>query len=244
MFGQTFTPGDLATIALLVLLEGLLSIDNALVLGILSQRVDPDRRSKALSYGLIGALVLRILAVAAAAFLLRFSWLKLVGGLYLIWAGLEHFLRAPKKRKLPPEARRLASLHWVILQIELTDLAFAVDSILAAFALVGGPPPGFGSLHPKLWLVITGGMLGVILMRFAAAIFARLLDRFPHLQTSGFVLVMLIGGKLVLDWSFNTPQHPDRLDFNDYHAPALYIFWGLMLVILAMGTLAPGRRKK
>ena len=80
MFGQTFAPGDLATVGFLVILEGLLSIDNALVLGVLAQRVAPPLRMKALSYGLIGGLLLRLAAIAAAAILLRFSILKLLGG--------------------------------------------------------------------------------------------------------------------------------------------------------------------
>jgi len=71
MFGQTFDTNDIAIIGLLVVLEGFLSIDNALVLGILAKRLPKAQRNKALSYGLIGAMVFRLIAVvAAAAFLL------------------------------------------------------------------------------------------------------------------------------------------------------------------------------
>jgi YkoY family integral membrane protein len=240
MFGQTFTPGDLATIAMLVLLEGLLSLDNALVLGVLSQRVEPGLRRKALSYGLIGALALRIFAVAAALYLLRFQWLKLAGALYLMWISFSHFVFGAKKRKVPEDTANPISLGRVILQIELMDLAFAVDSVLAAVALVGPAPAGSGAIHPKLWVIITGGMLGVILMRFAAALFAQLLDRFRRLNTCAYLLVLLIAVKLVLDWHFNIPGHPGRLDFSSPKSPAMWIFWGAALSVLVFGFFRQG----
>ena len=88
--------------------------------------------------------------------------------------------------------------------IEVTDVAFAVDSILAAIALVGSAPVGHVGPHPKLWVVITGGMIGVMLMRVAAAMFIRLLERFPRFETSAYLLVLTIGLKLLVDWAVNT----------------------------------------
>ena len=106
--------------------------------------------------------------------------------------------------------------------IELTDIAFAVDSILAAIALVGAAPTGHTGFHPKLWVVITGGMLGVILMRFAAVIFIKLLDKFPRFETAAYLLVAVIGGKLLVDWHFNVPgQAHSRVDFHSPVQPCL-----------------------
>jgi predicted tellurium resistance membrane protein TerC len=119
--------------------------------------------------------------------------------------------------------------------IELTDIAFAIDSILAAIALVGSPPPDHVGPHPKLWVVITGGILGVVLMRFAAVVFIRLLERFPRFETSAYLLVTVIGGKLVLDWAVNTPENPHILDFHDPSGIAFWIFWLLMLLCLSIG---------
>ena len=103
-----------------------------------------------------------------------------MGGGYLLWISAQHFIG--QRRKKPeeptlidedPEAAPAAPLvpgFWAtVLRIEVTDIAFAVDSILAAIALVGSAPPGTEGPHPKYWVVITGGMIGVILMRVAAA---------------------------------------------------------------------------
>src|SRR5205823_1324921 len=121
--------------------------------------------------------------------------------------------------------------------IELTDIAFAVDSILAAIALVGPPAAGTpeDSFHPKLWVIVTGGMLGVILMRVAAVMFIRLLERFPRFEFSAYLLVAVIGLKLLMDWAFNSADHPHRVNFHDFHSPAFWAFWSLMAICLAAG---------
>src|SRR3954469_24517424 len=91
MFGQTFEPHDLIVIGVLVVLEGVLSIDNALVLGLLARRLPKHLQSRALTYGLVGAFVFRLIAVATAAYLLHWQIVKLAGGLYLVWVAIKHF---------------------------------------------------------------------------------------------------------------------------------------------------------
>lgn len=248
----------MVVVGMLVLLEGVLSIDNALVLGILAKRLPPHLRPRALSYGLIGAFVFRVIAIATASFLLRWTFVKLLGGGYLIFIAVKHlFFEAQEEHperieldtsghpvlidvttggELTPaqedieirervpvgvslvtgeqgggaasaasaggtRARRYPSFWATVAVIELTDVAFAVDSILAAMALAG-------SRQEKLWVVIAGGILGVVLMRFAAAIFIKLLDRFPRFEESAYLLVIVIGLKLVADWGFNSDWAP------------------------------------
>src|SRR5256885_15279967 len=97
-FGQKAEPHDLVIVALLVVLEGVLSIDNALVLGLLAKRVPKRLQGRALTYGLVGALVFRMAAIGAATWLLQWTWAKLLGGAYLIYVSFKHFLfdEAPK----------------------------------------------------------------------------------------------------------------------------------------------------
>jgi len=258
--GQQFEWGDLAIVGLLVLLEGVLSIDNALVLGLLAKRLPPEQRPRALSYGLIGAFVFRVLAIATASFLLRWTFVKFLGGGYLIFIAVKHLFfesqeeeegklvldasgqpvlvdvdtggsltaeqeeleikervpvgaslvtdpdgtaPEPTRRAGQPGKRRSPSFWGTVAVIELTDVAFAVDSILAAMALAG-------SRQEKLWVVITGGILGVVLMRFAAAIFVRLLERFPRFEVSAYLLVIVIGLKLLADWGLNSDWSAKR----------------------------------
>jgi YkoY family integral membrane protein len=292
MFGQTFEGHDLAIIGLLIVLEGVLSIDNALVLGILARRLPKHQQKQALTYGLIGAFVFRILAIALAAVLLRWWFVKLLGGAYLIYITVKHFFFEEHHEHAAPEVghgdavavvnpqtgepltkaeeekelaahvpiplpaavaapgRKFAKFWPTVLVIELTDVAFAIDSILAAMALIAGVPHDPSKTHPKLWVVIAGGFLGVVLMRFAAVVFIKLLDKFPRLATAAYMLVFIIGVKLLVDWYFNKP--PDNLppgtvfhgpaDFHSLSSPAFWVFWVLMLACFAYGFM-PRREK-
>jgi YkoY family integral membrane protein len=248
MLHQTFEPRDLLVVLVLVALEGVLSIDNALVLGILARRLPPASRAKALTYGLVGALVFRLIAVALAAQLLQWRFVKLIGGGYLLYvAGKELLTHKPPhcRDSSAPIASAEAdssATHgfWsTVGAIELTDIAFAIDSIVAAIALVGPAPPNHHGLHPKFWVVATGGMLGVVLMRFAAVLFIRLIERFPRLELSAYLLVGIIGVKLVLDWLLNAQRQ--RLDFESPSSPAFWTFWAAIAVCMAVGLLPTGR---
>jgi YkoY family integral membrane protein len=256
LFGQTFEPHDLIIIAFLVVLEGVLSIDNALVLGLLARRVPKRLRPRALSYGLIGALIFRIIAIIAAGYLLQWRFPKLLGGLYLIYVAIKHFIW-PEKEHVDEslaqtahesleddiaEQQRMTThskLFWnAVIAIELTDIAFAVDSIVAAVAMVSGAEAGEKStVHPKLWLVVVGGMLGVIAMRFAAAMFIKLLDKFPRFELSAYLLVLVIGVKLILDYFFK-----DRLDFHSAQDPAFWVFWSIMVAAFCVGFIKPRQK--
>lgn len=264
--GQEFVTSDLAVVGLLLVLEGVLSIDNALVLGLLAKRLPPSQRKRALSYGLIGAFVFRFVAIATATFLLQWTWVKLLGGAYLLYISLKHLFFESREEepdhieideqgepvlvvaetgepisaerevieiaeRVPfplaegegsvlenaPQSERvnrgalsspkldMRKFWWTVFVIEMTDIAFAVDSIVAAIGVVGSPPPGTpaSAPHPKLWVVILGGFLGVVLMRFAAVLFIKLLDRFPRFETAAYLLVSIIGLKLLADWGLN-----------------------------------------
>lgn len=291
-YGQVFDWHDLAVIGLLIVLEGVLSIDNALVLGLLAKRLPKHQQPRALTYGLIGAFVFRLIAIATAGLLFRWRVVKLIGGGYLVFIAVKHLFFETKEETpetlavdeagepvildartggpltpeqqdveihervpvdvAPRESRKGYSRFWpTVLVIELTDIAFAVDSILAAIALVGGMPSDRpkDALHPKLWVVLVGGMLGVILMRFAAVIFIKLLDRFPRFEEAAYLLVIVIGGKLLADFFFNKPPNPlpegwhAPLDFHSVSSPAFWVFWGLMVVCFAIGFL-PSKKAK
>jgi YkoY family integral membrane protein len=284
-WGQTYNNHDLIVILLLVVLEGLLSIDNALVLGLLAKRVPKHLQGRALTYGLVGAFVFRFLAVATASYLLKWHIVKLIGGGYLIYIAVKHlFFEAQEESKetlstdkeghlelrdsttgnpltadqeileikervpvpIPEQQLRAGRSFWMtVVVIELTDIAFAVDSILAAIALVGAPPADHptNAFHPKLWVVVTGGLLGIMLMRVAAVMFIRLLEKFPRFELSAYLLVIVIGLKLLADWGFNSKDHPHVVNFHSYMCPEFWVFWLSMLAALAVGFLPPRKSK-
>jgi len=244
LLGQTFDPHDLLVVAILIVLEGTLSIDNAVVLGLLARRLPEHCRGRALSYGLIGAFVFRLIAIVLATTLLKWNVFKLLGGLYLLYVALRHFLEKKDDghehgEEHGPSAtvQKASGKFWpTVAVIELTDMAFAVDSILAAIGVVGRPPADTppDSLHPKLWVVFVGGFLGVVLMRYAAMGFSKLLDRFPRFEPAAYLLVLAIGAKLVIDWA-DGRWHFEGIDFHSAQSPAFWAFWIVMVACFAFG---------
>jgi YkoY family integral membrane protein len=211
-FGLTLA--DFATIALtvgwLVILELLLSGDNALVLAVMVRHLPKQQQKRALLYGIWGAIVFRLIAVVSAEYLLRFWQLKVVGGLYLILLALRHFLQSSDADEEGSEAAKsFGRGFWgTVISVELADIAFSIDSILAAVALVEGMPEKLQNIKVlALGIIWSGGVLGIIMMRFVAQVFIKVLDRFKGLAAGAYFLVAWIGIKLT-GGGLNDAFHP------------------------------------
>jgi YkoY family integral membrane protein len=186
---------DVLTIGLLVLLEGLLSADNALVLAVLVLGLPKEEQKKALRYGILGAFFFRAVATLLAVYLIELSWVKLAGAAYLLYLPYAHFFgshqghdrRAPK----PATAFLGLSAFWAtVIKVELTDVVFAVDSILVAVAMSN-----------KTWVILTGGILGIIAMRLVIGKLLALIQRYPALVDGAFLIIAWVGIKLLLEFS-------------------------------------------
>jgi YkoY family integral membrane protein len=185
---------DLLTIALLVVLEGLLSADNALVLAILVLGLPRHQQRKALRYGILGAFAFRILATLLAVHLLTVTWVKLVGALYLLYLAWKHFFghqEGESRRAIRPARPWLGlSAFWAtVIKVELTDIVFAVDSILVAVAM-----------SSKTWVIVTGGVLGIIAMRLVIGQLLAIVRRYPALVDGAFIIIAWVGVKLMIEY--------------------------------------------
>jgi YkoY family integral membrane protein len=215
-----FHYSDLLTIALLVVLEGLLSVDNALVLALLVMGLPKAQQKQALRYGIAGAFLFRVLATLFAAYMLRVGWIKLVGGLYLLYLAYKHFFAGGD----PTEVRRVpAAKPWLgltafwatVVKVELTDIVFAIDSILVAVAM-----------SPKIWVVITGGLLGIAAMRMVTGELVRIVERYPALVDGAFVIIAWVGLKLLIEFA-----HTEG--YIGFQIPK-WLSLGLIIVIFAV----------
>ncbi len=191
---MSFTPADLVTIVLLVLLEGLLSADNAMVLAVLVLGLPRDQQQKALRYGILGAFTFRSVAILLAAHMIRLAFVKLIGAAYLLWLPYQHFFRrgGAEERRTIRAAKPWLGLtaFWAtVVRVELTDLVFAIDSILVAVAM-----------SPKIWVVLTGGILGIVAMRMVIGQLLAIVRRYPPLVDGAFVIIAWVGIKLLLEY--------------------------------------------
>ncbi|MBC8137818.1 MAG: TerC family protein [Fibrella sp.] len=219
------TPGDLLIVGTLIVLEGLLSADNALVLAILVKHLPKEQQKKALLYGLIGAFVLRGTAIFFARFLMGVWWLCGVGAIYLMFLAGKHFLT--RHEHDDPDNPKVGASFWAtVVQVEFTDLVFAVDSILVAVALVHDPE--------KVWIVYTGGFLGILLLRLAASFFIRLITKYPALDHMAYGLVGWAGLKLA---SAAMDIRAESLHLPEPHYLPTWAFWIGFGLIAGLGSL-------
>ncbi|MCS7067562.1 MAG: hypothetical protein N2Z75_09740 [Meiothermus sp.] len=183
----------LIVIGILIVLEAVLSADNAMVLGVMVRQLPPPWRQRALFYGIAGAYILRGLALLFAVYLIQFWWIQALGALYLLYIAIRHFSkRGPKEEVRPHSGQTLTTVtprqFWsIVAQIELADLAFAVDSVLVAVAL-----------SDKLWIIFTGVFIGILALRFVAVLFVGLLEKYPRFEAVAFAVVGFAGVKLAI----------------------------------------------
>ncbi|RSD29465.1 TerC family protein [Mesobacillus subterraneus] len=230
----------------LVVMEGLLAADNALVLAIMVKHLPEEKRKKALFYGLAGAFVFRFASLFAISFLVDVWQLQALGALYLLFMAANHIFRkivfrdSGETEDQPVKEAGKKSGFWVtVLKVEVADIAFAVDSILAAVALAvvlpKTPLPQIGGMDGGQFLVIfAGGMIGLIIMRFAANMFVNLLERRPGLEIAAFGIVGWVGVKLAVV----TLSHPELniLSSDFAHSTG----WKLTFYAVLVGIAAAG----
>lgn len=193
-------PGaSLAIIGNLIIIESLLSVDNAAVLATMVMDLPQNQRDKALKYGIWGAYFFRGLAMIFASFLITIWWLKPIGGLYLLYLVYDYWkskrTESTDDDTLDKESNWLYKLtvgslgsFWAtVCLVELMDMAFSIDNVFAAVAFT-----------PNIILVCIGVFIGILAMRFIAQWFVKLMEKFNFLETAAFIVIAILGIKLTL----------------------------------------------
>ncbi|WP_066253539.1 TerC family protein [Neobacillus drentensis] len=228
---------------ILVALEGLLAADNALVLAIMVKQLPEEKRKKALFYGLAGAFVFRFASLFVISFLVDVWQVQAIGAIYLLFMAGNHIFRKVVKGKAEEkeekEASKASSFWLTVLKVEVADIAFAVDSILAAVAMAVALPetplPNIGGLDGGKFLVIfAGGIIGLIIMRFAANQFVKLLEKRPGLEIAAFTIVGWVGVKLAV----YTLSHPALAILNEEFAHSTG--WKITFYVVLVGIAVVG----
>ena len=181
-----------------VLLECLLSVDNAAVIATMVMDLEPNQRKKALRYGIIGAYVFRGIALLTASFILGLWYIKPIGGLYLLYIAYAYFR---DKNKEAGDTHKPVNESWIykntigmlglfwttVVLVEMMDIAFSIDNIFAVVAFSN-----------NIILIIFGVFVGILAMRFIAQGFVKLMDENPALKDAAFIVIAILGFKLTL----------------------------------------------
>ncbi|RYY37903.1 MAG: DUF475 domain-containing protein [Sphingobacteriaceae bacterium] len=198
LLGEDIEAGLLIILNLIVI-ESLLSVDNAAVLATMVLDLPKEQRSKALRYGIIGAYVFRGVCLLLAAWLVKIWWLKPLGGIYLLYLAFSYFKGKAASKDEKEEESVNKEQNWLykvtvgamgpfwatVALVEVMDLAFSIDNVFAAVAFTD-----------HLFLIYTGVFIGILAMRFVAQAFVRLMEKFTFLETIAFIVIGVLGIKL------------------------------------------------
>ncbi|MBE9043257.1 DUF475 domain-containing protein [Pleurocapsales cyanobacterium LEGE 10410] len=173
---------------ILIVLEAILSADNAIALAAIAKSIrDPEKQKQALNIGLIGAYILRVALIFAATWVVKYWQFELLGAIYLLWLVGNYFFFSGGEEGDEHYGLVSKSLWQVIPTIAITDLAFSLDSVTSAVAVT-----------QDTWLIVAGGTIGIIILRFLAGLFIRWLQEYTYLEDAGFITVGFVGIRLLL----------------------------------------------
>ncbi len=200
----------------LILIEGLLSVDNILAIAALAANLPEHQRKLAVRLGLAGAYLYRGLALLFASFILEYEWVKFLGAFYLIHLMAGHFIDLVAETDDDPATHAATQRTFLgtIISIQLMDLSLSVDNVIAAVAM-----------SPKFWVVCTGVGLGLLTLWMFATLSLQLVERFPILKHTAFVLIGYVGLILLVEMSFEYALH------RHLHISAFEKFIGLAVII-------------
>ncbi len=208
----------LTLLPILVILEILLSADNAIALASLTKSLsNSEDRARALNIGIIISLILRIFLILLSAFLLKYLLLRIFAGMYLIYLFFSNVILKSKissEEEIQDDNINFNKINFfkVVALLSITDLAFSIDSITTAVAI-----------SDQYILVVTGAIIGVIALRFTSEIFLRLIEYFTRLEMAGYVAILIVGSKLILNTIFIESFLPD---FYFYILILISFVWG------------------
>ena len=193
----------LTLLPILIILELLLSADNAIALASLTKTLDKaNDRSRALNIGITISLIFRILLILLSSFLLKYIFIKIIAGLYLIYLFISNSLFPKNDSNLENSNNNSIQNNYkfikVVFLLSVTDFAFSIDSITTAVAI-----------SDQYFLIVIGATIGVIALRFTSEVFLRLLEYFVRLETAGYIAILIIGIKLILNSLIEEVLLPD-----------------------------------
>jgi tellurite resistance protein TerC len=188
----------------LILIEGLLSVDNALAIAAMANHLPGKQKKLALRLGIFGAYAFRGLALALVTWIAENPWLNIIGAAYLIYLMCSHLTKSGEEGGSGATARRKPGLFMTIVQIEIMDLSLSLDNVVAAVALAPRDPV---SGQREMWVVYAGVFIGILALRILAGYCIQLLQRYPVLAKTAFLLVGYVGFILLAELVFHIHVH-------------------------------------
>ena len=212
----------LPVIASLVIIEGLLSVDNVLGIVALAKELPEHQQKKAIRLGLVGAYVFRVMALLVAAWLIANTWIRWLGAGYLIWLMCSHLTRHDSRETGGTAKVVSATLIGALFQIGLMDLSLSMDNVIAAVGLAPKDPL---TQVPVMWPIYTGVLIAILALQAIAPHALKLLRKYPVLEPTAFILIGFVGGILLYEEAYHV------VTGGVLHIPSFFKFAGILFIV-------------
>lgn len=204
-----FSAETLTTLFSIILIDLVLAGDNAIVIGLAARNVKKDLQKKAILFGTLGAIAIRIVATVLVVQILKIPGLLLIGGLLLVWIAYK-LLAEKKGHEIEAKNNMVAAIRTII----IADAAMGMDNVIAIA----------GASHGHTGLVIIGLLVSVPIIVWGSTLFIRVVERFPIVIYAGSAVLAYTAGKMIAE---------EKL-FHDFFAANPEMKWTLIGVIVVL----------
>jgi YjbE family integral membrane protein len=199
-----------------------LSGDNAVVIALAARSLPPAQQKKAVVFGSLAAIVMRVILTIVAVKVLALPWLRIIGSALLLWIGIK--LLVPETEGGAHADRRGGGIVSAIRTILIADLVMSLDNVIAVAAAAKG----------SIALLVAGLAISIPLIIFGSTVILKLMDRFPVIVTLGAALLGFVSGEMLIGDAVISGWINAAAGFLHYVAPAA----GAVLVVIAGKWLA------
>jgi YkoY family integral membrane protein len=228
----------LTTVLSLVIIEGLLSVDNVLGIATLAKELPEHEQKRAIRLGMIGAYVFRIIALILAGWLISHTWIRWLGAGYLVFLMCSHLTQHDGEEGQGKSGIALATFGAILFQIAIMDLSLSIDNVITAVTLAPKGPDG----KPLMWPIYTGVTISIFALQLLAPLAIRMLDRYPILGPTAFVLLGFVGGILMAEeiWPAQRDALGAMIPHTGFHLHPLAKFACIFIIIAVAMIYARG----
>ena len=181
---EFLSPSFWAAVGQIIVIDILLGGDNAVVIALACRSLPPKQQKKAIVWGSVGAIVLRVILTFFAVYLLTLPYLKLVGAALLLWIGIGLLKGDDEDEQIEGNSGLMAAIKTII----VADLVMSLDNVIGVAAAAKGNVP----------LLVIGLVISIPLIIFGSTIILKLMSRFPVIITAGAALLGWVAGEMSL----------------------------------------------
>ena len=175
----------------IIFIDIVMAADNAIIIGMIAANFAPDNRKKIIAFGVAAAFIFRVVFALSATFLLAFAWIKILGGVLLLWViyNLRKDLFESKKIRSPNlKSKEVSSFSTGVYQVLIADITLSLDNVLGVA----------GAAKQHYWLLVTGLLLSVVLIGTLASYFAKYIKQHRWLGWVGIGVIFIVALQLIV----------------------------------------------